>query len=377
MSRSEAPARAILRTVLIVVSVVLALYLIYLLRRPLTWLVVAGFLAIALSGPVNLLSRRMKRGLAMAIVYLALLLLPVLLGGLFVPPIVNGVQSLADNAPGYAQDLREFVAENETLRNLEEDYQITQKLQEEAGKLPGRVGDAAAILRDVGFGLVDSIFALFTIVILSAFLVGSGRRWIDRLIALQPADRRERMTRTVDRIAEAVGNYVGGALVQATIAGITTYIVLLILGVPFRAPLAVLVFLFDLIPLVGATIAAVIVGIVTVFTDFPTATIVWSIWAIVYQQIENNLIQPQIQKRAVNVHPFAVLVAVLFGSTLFGIGGALLAIPIAAAIQISLREWFAYRAELRSEAAEAIPPEGPPTAIAPRPGTPPPGPAPA
>src|SRR5205085_12178207 len=122
-------------------------------------------------------------------------------------------------------------------------------------------------------------------------------------------------------MAQAVGNYVAGALAQAAIAGITTYLVLLVLGVPFRAPLAVLVALFDLVPLVGATIGAVLVGIVTLFTDFPTATIVWAVWAIVYQQVENSVIQPQVQKRAIDIHPFAVLVAVLFGSTLFGIVG--------------------------------------------------------
>ena len=149
--------------------------------------------------------------------------------------------------------------------------------------------------------------------------------------------------RVTDEIAGAVGNYVGGAIAQAVIAGVTSYLVMLILGIPFRVPLAVLVGLFDLIPLVGATVAAVVVGIVTAFVDFPTATIVWAIWAIVYQQIENNLIQPRIQSHAVDVQPFVVLVAVLFGSTLFGVLGALLAVPLAASIQIVIREILRYR----------------------------------
>ena len=107
-------------------------------------------------------------------------------------------------------------------------------------------------------------------------------------------------------------------------------------------------FFFDLIPLVGATIAAVLVGIVTVFADFPVDTIIWTIWAIVYQQVENTVIQPRIQSRAVNVQPFVVLVAVLFGSTLFGIAGALLAIPAAATIQIGLHEYWQYRKEIQA-----------------------------
>jgi predicted PurR-regulated permease PerM len=130
--------------------------------------------------------------------------------------------------------------------------------------------------------------------------------------------------------------------------------------VPFRAPLAVLVFLFDLIPLVGATIAAVLVGIVTVFSDFPTVTIIWVIWSIVYQQVENTVIQPRIQQRTVQVHPFVVLVSVLFGATLLGIVGALVAIPAAASIQIVAREWWDFRRQ-RDIAVETGPPSPPPS----------------
>jgi predicted PurR-regulated permease PerM len=101
--------------------------------------------------------------------------------------------------------------------------------------------------------------------------------------------------------------------------------------------------LFSLIPLVGATIAAVLIAIVTLFENFPTATIVWVIWAIIYQQFENHVIQPQIQKRTVNVHPFVTIVSVLFGATLLGVLGALVAIPIAASIQILIREYVDVR----------------------------------
>ena len=109
-------------------------------------------------------------------------------------------------------------------------------------------------------------------------------------------------------MSSAVTGYVAGVLVIAFIDGLFTFIVLEILGVPFAVPLAVMMGTFSLIPLVGATIGAVLVGIVTVFADFPTDTIAWVIWAIVYQQIENNLLQPQIQRRTVQVHPLLVLV---------------------------------------------------------------------
>jgi predicted PurR-regulated permease PerM len=350
-------ARVILRAVLIAVLVVITLYLIYLLRRPLTWMFIAGFLAIALSGPVNVLARRMKRGLAIAIVYVTLILTPVLVGAILVPPVVEQLNNLIQNLPAYAADLQEFVNENDRLRQLEEDYNITAELQKQAATLPGRVGDAAGILSDIGLGLVNSVFAAVTILVLSLFIIGSGRNWLDWLAARQGPEREDWLNRLFDRIGNAVGNYVAGALGQALVAGVLAYIVLTILGVPFAGSLAVIIFLLDLVPLVGATLGAILVGIITLFDDFPTTTIIWTIWSIVYQQIENNVIQPRIQARAVQVAPFVVLTSVLFGSTLFGILGALLAIPVAAAIQISIIEYNAFRRPDTIGAVQAPPPQ--------------------
>jgi len=372
MGNHEAPAaRVIVRTVLIVVAVFLLLYLIYRLRRPISWLLIATFLAVALSGPVNVFDRYMKRGFAIAIVYLGMLAFPVALGALIVPSLVEEGNNLADNAPQYARDISDFVERNERLRNLNEDYDITTKLQEEAEKLPGKLGGAAGTLRDVGFGIVNSIFALVTILILTAFMLGSGGSWVAAGLRFLPEDRARRLESVLAHSAAAVRNYVAGALAQATIAGLLSYLVLSILGVPFAAPLAVVIFFLDLIPLIGATIGAVAVAVVTLFNDFPTATIVWVVWSIVYQQVENNLIQPQIQKRAVDINPFLVVVAVLFGSALLGVLGALVAVPVAASIQIAVREYLDYR-DIRPRANK--PPEPPPDPEPPAPG---PEPAPA
>jgi predicted PurR-regulated permease PerM len=356
-------ARAVLRVILVVVTVVLTLYLIYLLRRPLTWIFIAGFLAIALSGPVNLLQRRMRRGFAIAIVYIALILIPFVLGALLIPPIVEQLNKLINNLPSYVADLQDLVAKNDRLRQLEEDYNITAELQKQASTLPGRVGDAAGILSDIGLGLVNSIFAGVSILVLSLFMIGSGRTWLNWFAARQGPDREAWFNRLFDRIGNAVGNYVAGALGQAALAGVLAYIVLLILGVPYAGSLAVIIFLLDLVPLVGATLGAIIVGIITLFNDFPTVTIIWVIWSIVYQQVENSVIQPRIQARAVQVHPFVVLTSVLFGSTLFGVLGALLAIPIAAAIQISIHEYNILRNSPEIGAVQPPPPpEEPPPA---------------
>jgi predicted PurR-regulated permease PerM len=343
MTAADVNLRAILRIVLVIVGVVLCLYVLYLLRKPIGWVVLATFIAVAMSAPVNLLARHMHRGLAIALAYLGLLAVPILLALILIPPIVNGVDDLASKAPDYAADAQEYVQKNETLRKLEDDYGVISQLQEQAKKLPNKIGNAAATLKDLGIGVVNSVFAAVTILILSIFMVADGRRWVMSALAFQPDERRERLDRALSRISTAVANYVGGALAQATIAGLTSFIVMTILGIPFAAPLAVLVGFFDLIPLIGATIAAILVGIVTVFADFPLDTIIWIVWAVVYQQLENSVIQPQIQRRAVDLHPFLVLVSVLFGSTLFGIAGALLAIPAAASVQIALAEWWQFR----------------------------------
>jgi predicted PurR-regulated permease PerM len=336
-------ARSILRIVWIVIASVLALYLVYLLRRPLGWLFLAGFIAIAASGPIGWLAKRMKRGFAILIVYLAMFTMPLALLGLLVPPVVTQVNHLIDDAPQYAQDVEDFVDKNETLRQLNEDYDVTTKLKEEAAKLPSKAGDAAGVLADIGLGLVNSIFAGVTILILSVFMVGAGPRWRRAFLDGQPPDRAERFARLFDRIGAAVGNYVLGALLQATIAAVTAYLVLLAIGAPSPAALAVVVFVLDLIPLVGATLGAVIVALVTLFGDFPVDTIVWIVWSAIYQQVENNVIQPRIQARAVQIEPFFVIVSVLFGSALFGLAGALLAIPVAASLQIIAREFALFR----------------------------------
>ena len=346
MPTFDSTPRAIARAVLVVVAVLLTLYVLYLLRKPLSWLIIAAFIAVAAAGPVNVLQRHMKRGLAIAIVYLVLILIPVGLGALLIPPLVGEVQELAENAPEYVQDIEDYVDDNRTLNNLNEDYDITTKLQEEAEKLPEKIPDAAGALSDIGVGLVNSVFAGVTIFILSIFMVAGGPRWVRGFVEMQRPEHAERIERTLQRVANAVGNYVGGALIQATVAGVSAFIMLKILGAPFAGPLAVVVFFFDLIPVVGASIAAFLVALVLIFVNFPIALVVWVIFAVIYQQIENYLIQPQIQKRATEIEPFVVLVAVLFGSTLFGVIGAILAIPTAAAILIALHEWNGYRREI-------------------------------
>src|SRR4051794_22043597 len=187
---TEAPARAIVRIVLIVVCVVISLYLLYRLRKPIGWLAAATFLAVALSGPVNALERHMRRGLAIASVYLILLAIPALLIALIVPTLITQGTNFTRDLPRYSRDVSDFVNGNARLRKINADYDITEKLQEQADKLPQRLGGAAKTLGDIGFGLINSVFALVTILILTAFILSNGRQWRDTVLPAGPPGQR-------------------------------------------------------------------------------------------------------------------------------------------------------------------------------------------
>jgi len=356
--------RSVLRVVVVVLAVLVVVAIVRLLWQPLSWIVIASFLAVALSGPVNLLHRHMRRGLAVAIVYLSLLLIPIGVAAAILPPLVSQGVDFVNNLPKYSTDLRNQVEKNPKLAKINKKFGITDQLSKLAANAPSKIGEAATVVRDLGGAIVSSIFAGFTIFVLSIFMVARGRDWIEGLLRLRGGRQADATAVALERIGNAVGNYIAGAAVQATLAAATAFVVLTALGVPFAGALAVLVGLFDLLPLVGATIAAVFVGVVTVFNDFPAATIIWAIFAIAYQQFENYVIQPQIQKRAVELEPFIVLVSVLFGAELFGVIGAILAIPFAASVQIAVQEWWLFRnAEdlvVVHEERHEHPPEPPP-----------------
>ena len=345
-THSEAPtSRTILRVIVIVLVVIGTIALVRLLWQPIAWIVIAMFLAVALSGPVNLLARRMRRSLAITVVYLGLLLVPITIAGLIVPPLVRQGVDFVNDLPQYSRDLQDTIQKNDQLRDLNEDLGVTEELNKLADDAPepDRRGRRRASRRRHRPGQLD-LRGLHDL--RAQHLHGRARARLDRgrAAGCAAAPRSEAISAALDRIGNAVGSYVGGAILQATVAGVTAFVMLTILGVPFAGALAIVMAFGDLIPLVGATLAAILIGVVTLFNDFPADTIIWAIFALGYQQFENYVIQPQIQKRAVELEPFVILVSVLFGGTLFGIAGALLAIPTAATVQISLQEWWSYRA---------------------------------
>jgi predicted PurR-regulated permease PerM len=263
-----------------------------------------------------------------------------------VPPIVSQIDAGVRQLPTGIGRLRE----NPTFRKYDDKYKITRKLEEEARKLPGRLSSIAKELSSVTVGVFSALTKLISVLALGFFLLRDGPQFADRLYRIRGPDQEERLRRVGTDIYRSVSGYVAGNIGISVIAGLVAYVTLRVLGVAFAAPLAVIVGVFDLLPLVGATIAAIIVGIVTLFYSFPTDTIIWTIVVIVYQQIENNVLSPIVYRRTVKVPGLLVLVSVLIGATLGGVLGALLAIPVAAAVQIVARDMWQQRQQATSEA---------------------------
>jgi predicted PurR-regulated permease PerM len=334
--------RDVVRIMLVAVAVVAALYFLYLIRNVLGLLFIALFLAIALGPVVEFFVRRkVPRGLAILIAYVMLLGSVFGLGLLVVPPIVSGVNDFVDNVPSYVEDLRN----SKTFAEYDDKYDITPKLKEQAEKLPAHLTDAASGLRTVTVGVFGTLVQLVTILVMTFFLLLDGKRMLRFLIRELGPNRAERMERISEDVYRAVGGYVAGNILISVIAGVSSYIVMSILNIPFAVPLAVLVAFLDLIPLVGSTIGGGIVAIVAAIVGFPGTLIAWVVFLVVYQQVENNLLQPVVYKRTVQIHPLIVIVAVLMGGSLLGVLGALLAIPIAATVQIVVKEWWGWRRE--------------------------------
>jgi predicted PurR-regulated permease PerM len=334
--------RSVVRTSLAVAGTAAALYVVYLIRGVVELLVLALFVALWLGPVVEFLAhRRVPRVAAIFLAYLSLFVTLAFLGLVAIPPIASQIDKGVRQLPAGITHLRD----NATFRKYDDKYKLTPKLESEARRLPSRLAGIAKKLSALTVGAFSAITKLISVLALGFFLLRDGPRLSSRLYRIRGPDNEARLRRIGTDIYHSVSGYVVGNIGISVIAGLVAYIALTLLGVPFAAPLAVIVGVFDLLPLVGATIAAVIVGIVTLFYNFPTDTIVWAIVVIVYQQIENNVLSPIVYRRTVQVPGMLVLISVLIGATLLGVVGAFFAIPIAAAIQIVVRDISQQRQE--------------------------------
>jgi predicted PurR-regulated permease PerM len=365
-----APTSQVVRTVaaalLTAVVVLVALLLLWQVRTFIGWLVISLFLAAVLNPAVNWLQRRhrlIKRPLAIALTYLGVLVVLLFVVGIFLPLLVDQINGLtkfvaaAAQAPeGPTEYIRGLAKQNGLGGLLQRfDAQLAD-LRKQLGDLVGNLFSATG---QIAVSAASFVAAMATVLTLTFFLILGSERYVNAGIALFAERHQPLVRRILEQAAGAVSGYVSGNLAISVICGVTTFVVLLILGMPYAAPLALLVAVLDLIPLVGATLGGALLVIVGLFVE-PWKAVVLLIFVLVYQQVESNFLQPMVYSKAVQLNGLVILIALLVGGQLLGIPGALLAIPVAEIIRILVTEILAYRRS-RQEASGSAVVSSPPT----------------
>ena len=294
--------------------------------------VVAMFLAVGLNPAVEALQRRNQaRRWAITIVFVGVIVVFVLFGVAIVPPVSQETADFVSAVPGYVDQLMA----NPTLKQLDADYQILSRVTEFF--TADLTGWLAGGLVGVSLVVLNSLFTSITLLVLTLYFLGSLHTIKEYLFKLVPSSRRTRTAAMTEQVLTGIGGYVAGNILISVIAGVLTWAFLSIAGMKYALALALMVALTDLIPLVGATIGAALVTLVALFQSLPLA-LACAVFFVIYQQVENYFIYPKVMKRSVNVAPAVTVVAALFGGALLGVIGALLAIPVAAAIALIIRE---------------------------------------
>src|SRR5215207_4044992 len=359
---ASASTSQVIRTVafaLLTTAVALgALFLLWQVRTFIGWLVIALFLAAVLNPAVNWLQHRhrlMKRPLAIGLTYLGLVVALIFVVGILLPVLVDQINGLtkfvatAANAPEGPTEYLKGLAQQSGLGGLFERFSDQLKdLRDELGALLRNLFSSTGAIAISAAGFVA---ALATVLTLTFFLLLGSERYVNAGVGLFPEAHQPLVRRILGQSAGAVSGYVSGNLAISVICGVTTFVVLIALGMPYAAPLALLVAVLDLVPLVGATLGGALLVIVGLFVE-PWKAVVLLVFVLVYQQVESNFLQPIVYSKAVQLNGLVILIALLVGGQLLGIPGALLAIPVAEIIRIVVTELLAYR-RTKQEADEA------------------------
>ncbi len=306
-------------------------------------IVVSLFLAAGLNPSVEWFQRRgMRRSLAVTMVTVLVLCGVAAFLWAIVPVITDQVTKITDNAPGWLDQLQQ----NRRVQDLDERYDVIDKVRDYVQK-----GDFGSSLFGgvLGFGLrlLGALANAFVIIVLTLYFLSSLEATKHAIYRLAPASRRERVSKLGDQVVASVGGYVAGAFIIAVCAGLFSLVFLFIVGLgEYAVALAFVVMLLDVIPMIGATIGAVIVSAIGFATDVKIG-IACVIFYVIYQQVENYIVYPRVMSRSVDIPAAATVIAALVGAALLGVVGALLAIPTAAAILLIVREVFIRRQDAR------------------------------
>ncbi|MBU2696747.1 MULTISPECIES: AI-2E family transporter [Pimelobacter] len=305
--------------------------------------VVAFFLAAGLNPAVEALERRgLRRSFAVTVV----LVIAFVALGLFlvaiVPVITDQVTAITKNAPAWLDELQR----NKQIQDLNREYDVIDKAKafiEDGDFLSSLFGGVLG----VGLKVISALFNLFVIIVLTLYFLASLKTTTGAIYKLAPASRRERVSKLGDKVIANIGGYVSGAFLVALCAGMSSLVFLWFTDIrEYAVALAFVVALLDVIPMIGATIGAVIVSAIAFATDIKTG-IACVIFYVVYQQVENYVIYPRVMSKSVDLPGAVIVIAALVGAGLLGVVGALLAIPVAAAVLLILREVVVKQQDLR------------------------------
>lgn len=305
--------------------------------------VVAAFLAAGLNPLVEALGRRgLKRSWSVLVVTLVVLAAIALFLLALVPVITDQVRAIIDNAPGWFEALQQ----NRTIQRLEDRFDLLQRAQDflQKGNFGSQVFGGVV---GVGMAVLSALANAFVVTVLTLYFLASLPTIMGAAYRLAPESKRQRVSDLGNRIVANVGGYVSGAFIVAFCAGISSLVFLMVVGLgEYAVALAAVVALLDVIPMIGATIGAVIVTAIGFATD-PKIGLACLIFYVVYQQVENYLIYPKVMSRSVDIPGSLIVVAALIGAALLGVVGALLAIPTAAAVLLVVREVVVPRLDAR------------------------------
>ncbi len=339
MPSTGATVRTVFVALLTAVGVFFGLYVLYRLQGVIQAIVLAVFLAVTLNPAVSALQRRrLPRTVAILLVFLAVLLALLIIVRLALPSLVGQVQ-------GIAHVLQEPGGLTNQVRKLAQPLglgDVVESLRPQLNALPGQLSGAIGSFTTVTASALNTVAALITIIALTFFFLNDGAQLINAGLKLVPGAQRPRLRRLLDGSAGAVSGYVTGNLTISLIAGAGAFVGMTILGVPYALALALLLAIFDLIPMVGATLGA-IPPILAAFGVSPVKALILLIYIIVYQQVESNVLNPLFYGRTVHLPALAVFLAVLAGGALMGMLGALIAIPVAEILRIVIAEVLASR----------------------------------
>lgn len=346
----EIDTRTFVRFWLVVIGFAFAILAIYSARTPLIIIGVAFFLAMALNAPVSYLARFMPGKSRVGGTAVAFTLVVAVLGMfafLVVPPVIEQTVKFAQTVPGIVEDVSE---RSKGLNNFIETYNLQHQVDEAVASMQENAsGWATNIGKNVvnGVGsLFSGIISAFLVLVLSFLMLVEGPSWLKRIWSTyQNRDRMKHHKKIASQMYSVVRGYITGQLAVSSIggvlAGVAVFVLSLIFNVPINLvlPTVAICFTLSLIPMFGATIAGVIVSLLLLFND-PMAGVVFAIYFIVYQQVENNFISPVVQAKTVQLSALVVLVSVTIGLYVFGLAGGIISIPIAGCIKVLIEDYL-------------------------------------